>query len=310
MMSSSDVAFIVNPAAGNGSTESVWPAIEAIARDLLGHFETYVTTGPGTAVSLTRKAVSKRARLLVCVGGDGTLNEVINGLMETEDTARSDLILGVVPNGTGCDFIKTVQIPTDIKEAIDLIATAQYKTIDLGRLFYLDHQGRENCRYFHNIASFGLGGEVVKRVNRATKMFGPFFSFLWSTLVSIFLYGKKKIHLRVGDDFNSNCIIWNVAVANGQYHGGGMWVAPDAVVDDGLFDVTVIGDLGLFEVFLNLPKLYNGKIKEVDKVIALSGEKVEALADQKVLLDVDGEQLGTLPVTLDIQPGALNIISE
>jgi diacylglycerol kinase family enzyme len=89
-----------------------------------------------------------------------------------------------------------------------------------------------------------------------------------------------------------------------------MWVAPDAVVDDGLFDVTVIGDLGLFEVFLNLPKLYNGKIKEVDKVIALSGEKVEALADQKVLLDVDGEQLGTLPVTLDIQPGALNIISE
>jgi len=89
-----------------------------------------------------------------------------------------------------------------------------------------------------------------------------------------------------------------------------MRVAPDAVVDDGLFDVTVIGDLSLFEVFLNLPKLYNGKIKEVDKVLTLSGKKVEAWSDQKVLLDVDGEQLGILPVTLDIQPGALNIISK
>ncbi|MFQ5485143.1 MAG: diacylglycerol/lipid kinase family protein [Desulfobacterales bacterium] len=309
-MSSSDLAFIVNPAAGNGSTQSVWSSIEAIARDRLGLFETYFTTGPGTAVSLTKKAVSKEVRRLVSVGGDGTLNEVINGLMEIDDTLRSDLVLGVVPNGTGCDLIKTVSIPTDINEAVDLIAAARYKTIDLGRLFYLDHHGDENCRYFHNITSFGLGGEVVERVNRTTKMFGPFFSFLWSTLVSIFLYGKKKVHLRVGDGFARECIIWNVAVANGQYHGGGMWVAPDAAVDDGLFDVTVIGDLRLFEVFLNLPKLYNGKIKEVDKVITLTGKKVEASSDQKVLLDVDGEQLGTLPAIFDIQPGALKIISD
>ena len=305
----SSIAFIVNPRAGNGSTGLKWPAIKARARNRLGSFKSYVTTGAGEAKHFTEKAITSGARLVVCVGGDGTLNEVVNGFMEIGESDRSGLSLGFVPGGTGCDFIKTVSIPKDMEKAIDLIAAGTVRCIDLGRLFFKDHDGRDCRRYFQNITSFSLGGEVDQRVNKTTKAFGPFISFIWATLISILLYGKKKIMFKVDQSFEQELIIWNVVVANGQYHGGGMWVAPDASVDDGLFDITVIGDLSLPEVFLNLPKLYNGKIKDIDKVITLAGEKIEALSDQRVLLDVDGEQPGMLPVVIDIVPGALNIIT-
>ncbi len=305
----SSIAFIVNPRAGNGSTGLKWPAIKARARNRLGSFKSYVTTGAGEAKHFTEKAINSGARLVVCVGGDGTLNEVVNGFMEIGESDRSGLSLGFVPGGTGCDFIKTVSIPKDMEKAIDLIAAGTLRCIDLGRLFFKDHDGRDCRRYFLNITSFGLGGEVDQRVNKTTKAFGPFISFIWATLISILLYGKKKIRFKVDQSFEQELIIWNVVVANGQYHGGGMWVAPDASVDDGLFDITVIGDLSLPEVFLNLPKLYNGKIKDIDKVITLTGEKIEALSDQRVLLDVDGEQPGMLPVDIDIVPGALKIIT-
>ncbi|MBW2620656.1 MAG: diacylglycerol kinase family lipid kinase [Deltaproteobacteria bacterium] len=308
-MTLTKIAFIVNPHAGNGSAGSNWPFIEALAKDRLGHFEIYMTQKPGDAVMFAKDAIAKEARLLVCVGGDGTLNEVVNGIMMHGESIRSDVTLGFVPDGTGCDFVRTVPIPQNTEHAIDLIAGGPVRSIDLGRLSFRDHLGHESHRYFHNITSFGLGGEVAQRVNRTTKAFGPFISFMWATLISIFLYGKKRIRIRVDNGFEQEFIVWNVAVANGQYHGGGMWVAPDASVHDGLFNVTVIGDLTIAEVFLNLSKLYNGRIYDIDKVVILTGQKVEALSDQRVLLDVDGEQPGTLPIVIDMVHDALKIIT-
>jgi len=189
------------------------------------------------------------------------------------------------------------------------IVSSHAHSIDLGRLTYRDHHGRPSLRYFHNITSFGLGGEVDERVNRTTKVLGGFISFIWATLISILIYDKKRIHLKVDDTFDRTVMSWNVVVANGQYHGGGMWVAPEAAVDDGLFHVTVIGDFTVPEVFLNLPNLYNGKILQLEKVSTVVGKRVQASSDQRVLLDVDGEQPGTLPVTIDIVPGALPLIT-
>ena len=138
---------------------------------------------------------------------------------------------------------------------------------------------------------------------------GGFVSFIWATLISLLIYDKKRVHLTVDNSFDQEVMTWNIAVANGQYHGGGMQVAPGAAVDDGLFHITVIGDLSLPQVFLNLPKLYNGKILEVNKVFSLTGKRIEAHSNQRVLLDVDGEQPGQLPVTIEIVPGALNLIA-
>ena len=301
--------FIINPHAGNGSTGSTWPFIEALAKDRLGSFEACMTKRPGEAAIFAKNAAAKKARLLVCVGGDGTLNEVVNGIMVNAESIRSNVTLGFIPNGTGCDFVRTVSIPHDIEQAMDLIASGHTRSIDLGVLFFKNHKGRDCCRYFHNIASFGLGGEVSQRVNRTTKALGPFVSFMWATLISIFLYGKKKIRISVNDDYKKEMIIWNVAAANGQYHGGGMWVAPDASVCDDLLNVTIVGDLTIPEVFLNLSKLYNGRIYDIDKVISLTGKKVAAISDDRVLLEVDGEQPGMLPVVVKTVPGALNIIA-
>ncbi|MGD9106958.1 MAG: diacylglycerol kinase family lipid kinase [Desulfobacterales bacterium] len=303
------IAFIVNPHAGNGSTGLNWSYIEAVARDRLGHFETYMTQRPNDAVMFAEDAVAKEAGLLVCVGGDGTLNEVINGIMMHEESIRSTVTVGFVPNGTGCDFAKTLPIPQNLEHAVDVIAGGYARAIDLGRLSFRDHRGLERSRYFHNITSFGLGGEVAQRVNRTTKAFGPFISFMWATLISIFLYGKKRIRIKIDDGFEQEFTVWNVAVANGRYHGGGMRVAPDASVYDGLLNVTVIGDLTLPEVFLNLPKLYNGRIYDIGKVLIFTGEKIEALSDQPVLLDVDGEQPGMMPIVIHVVPGALKIIT-
>jgi YegS/Rv2252/BmrU family lipid kinase len=242
------------------------------------------------------------------VGGDGTLNEVVNGLMDVEEQRRAGTAIGYIPNGTGCDFIKSVPIPRDSEEALQRIRQRSLRTIDLGKLVFLDHAGRRAVRYFHNVTSFGLGGEVDARVNRTSKRFGPFLSFIWATLISILVYGKKRVRLKVDGSYEGEVSVWNVAVANGQYHGGGMWVAPGASVDDGTLDVTVVGDLSLAGVFRNLPNLYNGKILQVKKVFGLKGKTISASSDQKVLLDVDGEQPGTLPAAIDVVPAALNLI--
>jgi diacylglycerol kinase family enzyme len=158
--------------------------------------------------------------------------------------------------------------------------------------------------------SFGLGGEVDERVNKTTKAFGGFMSFVLATLISVLSYKRKRIRLSVDDYFDEEVRIWNVAVANGQYHGGGMWVAPGAVLNDGLFHVTVIGDMSLTEVLWNLPKLYNGKIYGLKKVRMLTGRRIEASSFQSVLMDVDGEQVGRLPVVIEIVPYILPIICD
>jgi YegS/Rv2252/BmrU family lipid kinase len=308
-VASTKIAFIVNPHAAAGSAGKTWSTISALAQDRLGAFSTYFTTGPGDGIRLTRQALSDGAEIVVCVGGDGTLNEVVNGLMSEDGPINPDVSVGFIARSTGCDLIKTVPIYRKLDRALDLIKGGHTRILDLGRIRFRDHRKNRSYRYFHNIASFGLGGEVDERVNRTTKALGGFLSFIGATLVSLLKYDKKRIHLKIDDVFDEEVNVWNIAVANGQYHGGGMLVAPGAQVDDGLFQVTVIGDLTLPEVFLNLPKLYNGKIYQVAKVRSFSGKRVEASSDQKVLLDVDGEQIGTLPVVIEIVPRAVSLIT-
>ena len=302
------MAFIVNPNAAMGSTGREWPRVESLARDRLGSFQVHQTRAQGEATELTRQALLEGAERIVCVGGDGTLNEVVNGFMGEDGPIRPGAMLAYIPRGTGCDFIKTVPIPKDLDKVMDLIVGSHARSIDLGQLRYRDHDGQPRLRYFHNITSFGLGGEVDERVNRTTKAFGGFISFIWATLISILIYDKKRIRLKMDGGPDQIVVGWNVAVANGRYHGGGMLVAPHAAVDDGLFHVTVIGDLSVPEVFWHLPKLYSGKILEVKKVSAFEAKRVEADSDQRVLLDVDGEQLGQLPVNIEILPGVLPLI--
>jgi YegS/Rv2252/BmrU family lipid kinase len=285
-----------------------WSGIEALSRERIGSFRSLITSGPCDARVFARREALRGSNVIVCVGGDGTLNEIVNGLMNETGPVREDTALGFIPFGTGCDFRKTLGIPRDLGSALEIIAKGQVEAVDLGRLTYLDHEGRTSVRYFHNVTSFGLGGEVDERVNRASKGMGGFLSFLKATVISLLLYSKKTIRLRVDDVFEETVVAWNIAVANGQYHGGGMWIAPEARAQDGIFNVTIVGDLTLPEVCYHFPKLYQGRIGEVKKVRMLKGKRIEAFSDQRVLLDVDGEQPGRLPVSIDMVPGAMRFI--
>ena len=302
------MAFIVNPHSGQGATGRMWPRIRARAVDRLGFFQTWMTERPGQGSDLARRALDAGAEIVVCVGGDGTLNEAVNGLMDPDGQVRPGIRLGFIPRGTGGDLARTLPFPADLEEALDALSKGKTRSLDLGRFTFQDHRGEQTVRYFHNVLSFGLGGEVDERVNRTTKVFGGFLSFIYATLVSVLVYDKKRIHLCVDDCFEEEIPMWNVAVANGRYHGGGMCVAPDARIDDGLFHITVIGDLTLAGVFKNFPKLYNGKIYGVPNVKNLTGKRITARSDQTVLLDVDGEQPGRLPAEIEIVPSAIRVV--
>lgn len=300
--------FLVNPTAGNGSTGSTWPGIAAYLREKIGDFETHLTSRPLDARRQAAMAVERGVRKLICVGGDGTLNEVINGVMDFDEALAGEIKVGFFPNGTGCDLAKTLAVPRDVKEAVRVFSEGETIAMDIGRISYADHNGEDSVRYFHNIASLGLGGEVVRKVNRTSKRFGPFWSFIWATLITIFTYEKKRCLFSVDGAAPRESVIWHIAVANGQFQGGGMWVAPDAGVEDGIFDITVVGDMTLPRVLMNLHNLYNGRIKSVRDVECLRGKTVEVSSREKVFLDVDGEEPGTLPVRMEIVPGAINMM--
>jgi YegS/Rv2252/BmrU family lipid kinase len=304
------IVFVVNPHSGNGKTGREWPRISTLAEEMLGPFATCLTEGPGDATALTKGSLLGGADLVVCVGGDGTLNEVINGFFADGGLIRKGAVLGFIPNGTGCDFARTFPAPSEIKPALQAIKNGSTRTIDLGRIRFRNHKGGTTIRYFHNIASFGMGGEVVERVNRASKACGPFVTFIWGTLLTLFNYKKKSVTISVDNGREVTRDIFHIAVANGRYQGGGMLVAPDAVMDDGLLQVTVIEAMSLPIVLWRLPKLYNGKIKTIPQVVTATGKKVTLSCAGRVLFDIDGEQPGILPAEVEIVPAAIEMIAK
>jgi len=307
-MNRTDTLFIVNPHSANGRAGKKWLAIETLASSMLEGFAVRHTERVGHASALAGAAVREGFRKIVCVGGDGTLNEIVNGLMEEDRPSPEGTCLGLIPFGTGCDFVRSFALPRDPQACLGIVEGSKTRPIDVGKASFLDHQGNASSRYFVNVTSFGLGGEVDARVNRTTRLFGGFVSFLYSTLASVLSYDKKCIRLVVDDQEAHEVIAWNVVVANGQYHGGGMWIAPQARLDDGTFDITVLGDFSLWEVFLHFPKLYTGRITTLGKVNVFKARSIRASSRQPVLLDVDGEQPGGLPVAITLIPKALRVL--
>jgi diacylglycerol kinase (ATP) len=300
--------LIINPAAGSGAAGHKRSEIDTLAEKFFSEHQTLLTEAPGQAQDYARQALEAGVGRVICVGGDGTLNEVVNGLMSVKVEKKRRPKLGYIPVGTGSDLARTMGITDIIENGLRNIANKEGKWVDVGRATFVDHDGETTRRYFINVLSFALGGEVAGRVNRSSKAMGGVLTFLWETLSALISFEKPLIRLKIDDKIDEKFVCWHVAVANGQYHGGGMRIAPDAKIDDGRLRVTVVGDLSLPEVFLNLPNLYNGNIYSVNKVSRFSGHKIEAGSRGNVLIDLDGEQPGRLPVRAEILPLALWMI--
>ena len=298
---------VVNPNSANGMARQQWPKIQnEIARNVKS-FEYVFTAKMGHATELTREGIKEGFGLIVAVGGDGTNNEVVNGFFEDGKAINPDAIFAHITQGTGGDLRKTLGTPKSIVEAAKLLAGTATRKIDLGLMTFLNHQKVQEQRYFINITSFGIGGEVDARVNRTTKIFGGFASFLYASLSSTVTYKNKTVQLKIDDQDIGESKIYSCAVANGRYFGGGMMMAPDASMDDGVFDIVIMGDLTLPEIAGQMSAIYKGAHINHPKVQSFKGKQVTATSTETVLLDVDGEQPGSLPATFMLIPDALTV---
>lgn len=306
-MATASAAFIVNPVAGNGAVRRSWQSIERLAQKLFPRMRVMFTAAPGDATRLANE-VAQDVETIVAVGGDGTIYEIVNGLFSGGRPVNPEAAIGVVSLGTATDLVKSLDVPQGVEANLRCIAERQVRTVDVGLLECASHEGKRVRRCFMNIADAGFGGELVRVVNGTTKALGPFVTYLIGLLRTLRRYQNKVVRVRVDDDFESEGPVIAVVVANGQFFGGGMWVAPQAQLDDGLLDVVVIGDVGRTEVLSNIHKLYNGTLETHAKVTCLQGKKVVLDSSEEVLIDADGEQPGMLPATFGVVPASLRLI--
>lgn len=300
--------LVVNPRSADGTTGRQWPRLARLIESAGLQAEVRFTEGPAHATELVRAGLVGGRRLVVVVGGDGTINEAVNGFFSAEGEALApEAELGILSRGTGCDFIKSLGIPKREDHALSRIVKGTSRRIDLGRVAFRDASGEERFRYFCNIAEAGLGGAVVARVNRSSKRFGGFTSFLMSTLATFVTYRNTAMTVQFDDGPPETLRAANLVVGNGRYFGGGMCILPEAELDDGLFDVLLMGDLNRFELFSNIARVYRGSHLTHAKLRLFRARRLSIDAPEALLLDVDGEQPGLSPATFTIQPGALRI---
>ncbi len=305
------VTVIANPKSGGGRTQKRLPEIVQKLEAALGLVRLRTTDAPGDATSLTRASLKEGAALIVAVGGDGTVNECVNGFFEGTKPVNPAAHLGLIMSGTGGDFRRTFNLGPGLDDFITSIAKGTIRTIDLGRISYVNWEGRDETRLFDNISSFGLSGIVDKAVNNAkiSKLFGGTFSFYWCTLTAMLRYKPQAVRIQVDDHFDEVLAINNAAICNGQYFGGGMWIAPMADPADGIFEVVIIKDATFADMLKDTGSIYEGQHLQNPRVVTTKGRRVTAtpVNHEDVLIDADGETPGKLPATFEILPGALNL---
>ncbi|HOZ46976.1 MAG TPA: FAD-dependent oxidoreductase [Candidatus Hydrogenedentes bacterium] len=303
---------VVNPRSWGGRTAELWPNLETKLRQAIGPTQSVFTDAPMAAMRLTRQALREGMQQIIAVGGDGTVNEVVNGFFENGELINPEAMLAVLTSGTGADFRRTFGAPDSVEAQIERLAMSEIRSVDLGKLTFINHEGIEEIRYFDNIASFGLSGATDCEVNRLKfgKKFSGKTAFFWGMLKALVTYRNQPVRLQVDDVFDEVVDVRTAAVCNGQYFGGGMRMAPNAEPDDGWFDVIIVADIGVVGLLKRVNSIYRGDHLKYEQVTALRGRRVTATPvdpSQVVLLDVDGEDPGRLPATFEIIPNAINL---
>ncbi len=294
--------FLVNPASANGSTGRRWPELarRAAAAGLEG--ATLFSERQGHLAELAREAALDGAELLVVVGGDGSVNEVANGLAGLGRQPE----VAIVPRGTGWDFSRTFGIPRKVDDAVRIALEGDVRTIDVGRASYRAWDGSDATASFANVASAGMSGAIAKRANETSKALGGKASYLWATFAVFSGWEATEIEVVV-DDVRRTGRMFDVVVANGRFFGGGLQICPEAQPDDGLFDVLTIGDVTKRDLVQTMPKMYRGTHLPHPKAELLRGSSVTVTSETPLPIELDGEQPGTTPVTFEVAAAALRL---
>lgn len=295
---------IVNPESNKGRTKRRWNQIREALKTFLKEFKYEFTEKPLQAIEISRDAIKEGTELIVGVGGDGTINEIANGFYENQRIINPDTVLGIVPSGSGCDLIRSLNIPLNLRKALRVITQAPSSWIDIGRVHYRSHSGEGEERYFLNVADFGIGGEVVKKVNE-NRMRRKASSYLRCLLSTFFSYKNKRVRIKIdGEELPIEEYLVGT-VSNGRIFGKGMKIAPQAKLDDGLFDVVLVKGMKIMEFLRNVWKIYTGSHLSHPRITLIRGRRIEAYpeeGDKDILIELDGEQLGKLPAVFEVIP--------
>lgn len=299
--------IILNPHAAGGRAGQLWSKIEPLLWDRLGELVIAVTQHPEDVAQHLDKAYATGLTRVISIGGDGTNHALVNGLADLGEQYPDGppLTYGMLPVGTGSDWARSNGIPLDLEKAADWIASAQPHPTDIGLVTYDDGAGTQARRHFLNIASTGLGGEVDKRVNRARSR-RPW-TFLAATVASILTYRPSTMRVWLDGEewFEGKTLL--VAVANGSTFGHGMKIAPNAITDDGLFDVVLVGNASKLDVLATLREVYNGT-HLTHPAVQHQRAKTVRIEDGGVALDLDGEHAQGNSLEFTVRPGLLRLL--
>ena len=300
---------IVNPQAGNGRTEKIWPNIESALEKSIGSFEVLQTTCRGDATDLSRRILAVDTVRIVAVGGDGHLNEVLNGFIENDLPVNPEARLSFVMTGTGCDFQRSLGISGKWQNAAAKLKDAKVRKIDVGKVTYTAADKTQKIRYFDNIASFGLSGAVDHCLehSRLRNYLGGSPLFLWATIKTVFTHPNQSIRFRIDNGPEEEICSRLGLLANGRYFGGAMHAAPEAELDDGLLDLLMLKEISVAKFLWHLPKIYKGTHLKIPEIFFQKVRKFTAESSEQVILDIDGESPGYLAATFEVLPKILNL---
>jgi YegS/Rv2252/BmrU family lipid kinase len=296
--------LIVNPVAGAGRTAKRWPQIKAFLKKIGVKFEHDLTEAPGHAIELAKIAVSKGYKLIVSVGGDGTINEIVNGIYDTGNL--KDITLGIIGTGTGGDYIRTLGIPRHYMQSSERLLHPEKMVVDLG---VVEHtvDGQKRRRLFTNFAGLGFDAEVVRATTKKYKSLGSVPSYLMGLLTTLVCYHNREITLKI-EGKEEERRVCTIVMSNGKYGGGSMFIAPQADIKDGLFDIVIIGDISKPDLIASLPRIYRGTHLTHPKVTLKRAREIEVQSKIPIALQADGELLGEAPARFSILPSALTIL--
>jgi YegS/Rv2252/BmrU family lipid kinase len=310
---SQESLLILNPASAAGATGRHADRLERRIADRLGAaVRTVRTEGPRDAERLAREATRQGVARILVGGGDGTLSEVVSGLLSAQAEAPSaDRLppeLGLLPLGSGWDLARSLELPRDLESALTVIADGRTKRIDAGAVEYRDGRGNPRRGFFANEASAGLSGVTVRRVGETSKRFGPRLGFIVGAVGAIIGHRPVDVAIEIDEERIYEGPVSMVVAANGGYFGAGMRVAPQAVVDDGQLEVLLVRGLSMPRLLANLPAFYLGRHLDHPKVSRHAARTLTILPKEAgAPIDVDGEALGELPMIARVLPGALRV---
>jgi len=300
-----DTLVILNPTARRGADR--FGRLEAMLREALGDVEVTRTRAPRDATRIAREAARAGVERIVAGGGDGTLSEVVTGVLDAD--LGQQVEIGLLPLGSGCDFARSVGVSRRIPEVVEALRDGARAVVDAGRITHCAHDGTTRTTYFLNEAGFGLSGLTVHLVNRLGKRFGPTLAFALGAVGAIVRGCGPEIELRIDGEIVFRGAVSMVVCGNGSHFGSGMRIAPNASLTDGFLDVIAVEKLGRLRLLSRFPSLYRGTHLRYAECTEHRGRRIEAklLGHGPGLLDVDGEPLGELPVEIDVLPGAIRL---